>query len=1020
MASLSGNLGQLAALFSQTLNPSTRREAEQNLTDLESNRDANLSALLLDLIASPGATPPVRLAAAVKLKNICRRAWAEEDDADLAEPELVQGEAREALKTRLVPLLGQLSSDVNVANAPGVASLRIQLSECVALIAARDFPQQWPALLDELVGGLALQPDSTALAAVLQTCHSIFRRWRAAFRSNVLYEDINLVLAKFAKPYLDLLQRTDAALQSATAGSAATLGSTLVLVLQIYHDLSAQDLPPDFEENISSILPLLLRYLHPTSVDSGLYVANQALAAPLEGDPDDASPAAGQKARAEICAIAELYAQRYLDVFETFVPQYVKAVWEMLGQAGRGEKFDLLVTRAISFLSTVVRMPSQRATFESEATLEAFIQAIILPNISLREQDEEMFEDEPIEWVRREFATVGIEGGDNDTRRKSATTFTKALLEVFPQQITAIILRYINQYLQEYAAAPQEKWRGKDTAVYLLSSIASTGGTSQGASSMNALVNVVQWFSDNVFGDLQADSDSVHPILQVDAIKYLHTFRQQLTKEQLLSVLPLLVRHLESQNYVTCSYAAITIERVLFLKQQSGPETGKLLFSSEDVQPFAESILMALYRNILGATTPEKMAENDYLMKCVMRVILTCRERLAPFYQPILESLNSILTEISKNPSNPKFSQYTFESIAALIRYVAAADPNSIATFESTLSRPFSTILQGDVAEFAPYVFQILAQMLELHKSTDGSLPEIYTGLLPSLLTPTLWASRGNVPALVRLLQAYLDRGSAQIVAEGRIGAMLGIYQQLIASKINDEHGFALLNSLFENLPKEQMNQYRAAVLTLMLNRLQTNKTEKFSRVFVEFLARWACVQQDGYPSYVIQSFDAVQPGLFPQIVDGIVIGELAKIPQRTKRLVAVGFSRLLTESPEFLHTPNANAWPSLLSGILRLLQDRSIASTGDSSSAAAEEIFAQDWEETGFQASFSVIVSSAPPNRDWTSFANAEPVEYLSRGIAIASKAVPGVVPQLLSRTNAELRQPLEAYIAQSGLSIS
>jgi len=40
----------------------------------------------------------------------------------------------------------------------------------------------------------------------------------------------------------------------------------------------------------------------------------------------------------------------------------------------------------------------------------------------------------------------------------------------------------------------------------------------------------------------------------------------QLTKEQLVSVLPLLVQHLSSDNYVIYSYAAITIERILFLK----------------------------------------------------------------------------------------------------------------------------------------------------------------------------------------------------------------------------------------------------------------------------------------------------------------------------------------------------------------------------------------------------------------------------------------------------------------------
>jgi exportin-2 (importin alpha re-exporter) len=40
-------------------------------------------------------------------------------------------------------------------------------------------------------------------------------------------------------------------------------------------------------------------------------------------------------------------------------------------------------------------------------------------------------------------------------------------------------------------------------------------------------VKVVDWFAENVLGDLQAAPGSVHPILQVDAIRYLYTFRNQ-------------------------------------------------------------------------------------------------------------------------------------------------------------------------------------------------------------------------------------------------------------------------------------------------------------------------------------------------------------------------------------------------------------------------------------------------------------------------------------------------------------
>lgn len=98
----------------------------------------------------------------------------------------------------------------------------------------------------------------------------------------------------------------------------------------------------------------------------------------------------------------------------------------------------------------------------------------------------------------------------------------------------------------------------------------------------------------------------------------------QLTKDQLLSVLPLLVQHLGSDNPVIYSYAAITIERILFIKVEKksqsvsflSPDVSYCRFSQDDVRPFAENILMALFSNVEKGGTPEKIAENDYLMKC--------------------------------------------------------------------------------------------------------------------------------------------------------------------------------------------------------------------------------------------------------------------------------------------------------------------------------------------------------------------------------------------------------------------
>lgn len=67
---------------------------------------------------------------------------------------------------------------------------------------------------------------------------------------------------------------------------------------------------------------------------------------------------------------------------------------------------------------------------------------------------------------------------------------------------------------------------------------------------------------------------------------------------------------------------------------------------------------------------PQLASIQDPSFSGTMRVIVTAQKGLLPHYEATLSNLIAILTEISKNPSNPKFNHYTFESISALIRYV--------------------------------------------------------------------------------------------------------------------------------------------------------------------------------------------------------------------------------------------------------------------------------------------------------------------------------------------------------------
>lgn len=103
------------------------------------------------------------------------------------------------------------------------------------------------------------------------------------------------------------------------------------------------------------------------------------------------------------------------------------------------------------------------------------------------------------------------------------------------------------------------------------------------------------------------------------------------------------------------------------------------------------------------------------------------------------------------------------------------------------------------MSEFIPYIFQILAQLLELHAPND--LPSEYQALLAPLLSASLWEQRGNIPALARLWKALLMRGPAVIVQNGQVEGLLGIFQRLVGSKINDVYAFELLQAMYEFIP---------------------------------------------------------------------------------------------------------------------------------------------------------------------------------------------------------------------------
>src|SRR5450432_657047 len=302
--------------------------------------------------------------------------------------------------------------------------------------------------------------------------------------------------------------------------------ATMNLLVKLFYDLSCQDLPPTFEEHLQPIAALLQKYL--TYENPLLNTADDSEAGPLEF------------VKTGICEVLVLYVQKYDEDFGPLLQPFITNVWNLLTTVGSETKYDILVSKALQFLTAVTRIRKHAENFNNEPILEQVVERAIIPSISLRESDIEQFEDEPIEFIRK-----NLEGSDIDTRRRAGTEFLRSLLDQFDALVTQVVGKYVNHYLAKFRENPKDEWKSKDAAVYLFSAIAARGAITagQGVTSTNAMLDVVNFFEVNIASDLINDTD-VEPILKVNAINYLYVFRSQLTKPQWQTAFPHLVKNL--------------------------------------------------------------------------------------------------------------------------------------------------------------------------------------------------------------------------------------------------------------------------------------------------------------------------------------------------------------------------------------------------------------------------------------------------------------------------------------------
>lgn len=883
---------QLQNLLLLTMSPRAEdiKSSERQLTELQSQEGFALT--LLKLCGSADRLD-VAKAASIYFKNYVKRNWSPitADTFGLIPNARISDVDRQLIKAHIVEFMCTVPP-----------SVQRQLSEAVRVVAETDWPKEWQNLLPGLVGRLQDQ-NVHVLVGVLSTMNELFKRFRDAAQSNELWEILKYALEIVQEPILLAFKMVVARTLAGNMDPNNTeqMYAVVRLMCRIFYSLNWQTIPEFFEDHVAEWMVEFQKFL----------VLQQD---PFPQYTDDENPGPLEKVQTAVFENVRLYAEKYSEEFAPHSESFIQNTFHLLVARSKSPqaRFDEMLNNGMRFLSTLVASPLQVQFFGQEQILKAILEHVVVPNLLLQERDVEAFEDNPMEYLRRD-----IEGGDAETRRRIACDMIEKLSRNFDAQVTTLCAGYIGQLLTQYRANPSREWKAKDAAITLVLAVAVRGSTrNEGATKVNDVGTVMGFLKSDILPELNPSvSIDSTPIVKADAIKYIATFRKFINKaDALQTVFPMLVNALNAKSIVVHSYAAAAIDGLLGIRESN---TQQFRFTQQDMAPFFEPILIKLF-GLLDSLGSENC--NETLIKCVIRVVNIARKDVGPIVPGILQKLSIVLTRIAANPANPEFNHYLFESIAALLKFGFESGKVPVEQLEACINPTFEKILSSYITEFVPYVFQIMGQTLRMRP--NNVVPPHFMMIFQSLFEPTLWESRSNVPALVSLLEAYLVRGADQVIAGDakKLNQLFDVYYRLLGFKSTEDMSFELARSVVSFCRFDVVRPHLPQVFAASLSKLQQpNASISLARSFVVFMC--VLIGRRGAGA-TFEICEATSRGLFVNLVRGVWIPAFAKVTNSVERKACiVGATKVLCEFPQFVQN-DRDAWIALLRATMALLAE--------------------------------------------------------------------------------------------------
>ena len=115
----------------------------------------------------------------------------------------------------------------------------------------------------------------------------------------------------------------------------------------------------------------------------------------------------------------------------------------------------------IRYLNEMSTIPDLHEFFKTN--MISLFSTLIVPNISITEEDMEEYEFEPETYVKND-----LEESDTETRRRQCMKFVQSLAKRFPNEINNMISGYVTTLLADYQTSRDKEWTKKATVLNLI------------------------------------------------------------------------------------------------------------------------------------------------------------------------------------------------------------------------------------------------------------------------------------------------------------------------------------------------------------------------------------------------------------------------------------------------------------------------------------------------------------------------------------------------------------------------